>query len=120
MKRPPQYAHTCRSRTKSIWLVRPGACRWAPAPLPLIARIERVAIRERTPFFLPAAAELADLAAHGPRDHLLGVIGDRFLELHPGLREPCDVDGQYQRFHFPAGAVRKRPVHPIIAAKCKV
>ena len=35
----------------SIGLVSPGAGACEPAPLPLMARIERVAMRERTPFF---------------------------------------------------------------------
>ena len=70
---------------------------------------------------LPAAAELADLATHRPRDHLLRVIGDRFLELHPGLREPCHVDGQYQRFHcVKLRPSRNGPERPLHAAKCKV
>src|SRR5258707_4430372 len=51
-KRLPQYAHNWRSRANSIELVSPGACRCEPAPVPLIARIDLVAMRERSPLFL--------------------------------------------------------------------
>src|SRR5215472_763013 len=48
-KRPPQYAHTWRSRVNSIVLVRPGVCESGRPPLPLMARIDLVASRERVP-----------------------------------------------------------------------
>src|SRR5438067_6300308 len=44
--------------------------------------------------FLPAAAELADLASYRPRHHLFGVVSDGFLEFNPGLRQASHVDCQ--------------------------
>src|SRR5512146_1461018 len=47
--RPPQYAHTWRSRAKSIGFVRLGVCDTGRPRFPLIARIDLVEIRERDP-----------------------------------------------------------------------
>ncbi len=48
---------------------------------------------------LPAAAELAYFAAERPRDHLLRVVRDRFLQRHPGLGEAGHVDSEYEGLH---------------------
>src|SRR4029077_16178431 len=48
---------------------------------------------------LPAAAELAPDPTERPRDHRLGVVSDRFLEVDPGLRQAREIDGQYQWLH---------------------
>jgi hypothetical protein len=47
----------------------------------------------------PAAAKLLELRADRPRHELLGVVGDRFLQLHPGLGQAGHVDGEDQRAH---------------------
>ena len=48
---------------------------------------------------LPSAAELANDRAERPRDHLLRVVRDRFLQLHPRLGQAGHVDGQDERVH---------------------
>src|SRR4030095_10248339 len=64
---------------------------------------------------LPAATKLADLATDRPRDHLLRVIGDRFLELDPSLGQARHVDRKHQWIHVvnsePRGA---GPVPPSV------
>ena len=57
---------------------------------------------------LETAAILAHELAHRPCDQMLGVIGDRFFELDPGLRQPGHIDGEYQRFH--AACLDQSPV----------
>src|SRR5438093_11573949 len=67
---------------------------------------------------LPTAAKFLDDAADRPRHHELRVIRDRFFEIDPGLRQACEVDGQYEWFHIRFGASvgspsRSRPLSEI-------
>ena len=99
MWRSPQYAHRWRSRANSSELVRLGACGYLAAPLPLIARIDLVEMRERSPFLLVAAPEFAHGLPDRPGDELLGVVRDGLLQLHPGLGKAGEIDGEDKRLH---------------------
>ena len=70
---------------------------------------------------LPAAPELADLATDRPRDHLLRVVRDRFLELDPSLGQARHVDRKHQWIHVVnSGSRNAGTVHTsVISPKCK-
>src|SRR5438552_4926057 len=65
---------------------------------------------------LPTAAKFLDDAADRPRDHQLRVIRDRFFEIDPGLRQACEVDGQYEWFHIRLG---RRSAPQAALGRCK-
>ena len=70
-----------------------------------------MAMRERSPFFCQPPRNSRTSRPMRPRDHLLRVVGDGFLERHPRLGQAGHVDGEYERFHGQGLPEVRRCIH---------